>query len=257
MLDVLTIDETPVRVWRQGEEGSGAALVFLHGVQQQMGAAGFLQRLAAAHHVVAPEHPGFGETGGFDRLQDLGDLVLHYREVLETLTGHRRVVLMGHSLGGMFAAEIAAFCPDLVDRLILVNSYGMWLDEAPMPDYFVMQPPELDAALWGTRDPDEVARLRARLPQETDANLAQNMASATKFMWPLPDRGLRRRLRHVKAPTLVVHGTADGLVPLAHARALAEAIPKGRLHELPGAGHYPMIEAEDAFLAAVEAFMSD
>lgn len=251
-MDLVTIDETPVRVWRQGE---GSALVFLHGVQQQMGDAGFLRQLAARHEVVAPEHPGFGETGGFDRLHDLSDLVLHYRRVLETLTGHRRIVLMGHSLGGMFAAEIAAFCPDLVDRLVLVNSYGLWLDEAPMPDYFVMQKPELEAAIWGAKDAEAVARLRARMPPESDDNLAQNMASATKYMWPLPDRGLRRRLRHIKAPTLVVHGSADGLIPLAHARALAAAIPQAELCELPGAGHYPMIEDEAAFLSAVERFL--
>jgi len=251
MLDTLDINDTPVRVWRQGA-AAGGTLVFLHGVQQQMGDAPFLRALAQRHHVVAPEHPGFGGTGGFDRLHDLTDLILHYRRVLEALGAARPVTLMGHSLGGMFAAEIAAFCPDLVDRLVLVNSYGLWLDEAPMPDYFVMQKPQLDAALWATRDPARIAALKALIPAETDDHLAQNTASATKYMWPLPDRGLRRRLHHIKAPTLVIHGAEDGLIPLAHARALAGAIPQADLVTIAGAGHYPMIEAEADFLAALE-----
>ncbi len=252
MLDLLEIDETPVRVWRKG---SGGTLVFLHGIQQQMGDAPFLRSLAERVHVVAPEHPGFGETGGFDRLHDLTDLVLHYRRVLEAVAGDRPVTLIGHSLGGMFAAEIAAFCPDLVDRLVLVNSYGLWLDEAPMPDYFVMQKSQLDAALWATREPVRLAQLKAQVPPETDDNLAQNTATATKFIWPLPDRGLARRLRHIKAPTLVIHGTEDGLIPLAHARALASAIPGAELRTIAKAGHYPMIEAEPAFMAALDGFV--
>jgi pimeloyl-ACP methyl ester carboxylesterase len=74
-------------------------------------------------------------------------------------------------------------------------------------------------------------------------------------MWPIPDRGLRRRLPHLTVPTLVLHGESDGLVPVAYAQELASRIPDAKLVTIPGAGHLPMIEAEDAFVSAVTAFL--
>ena len=84
---------------------------------------------------------------------------------------------------------------------------------------------------------------------------AQNRATATKFMWPIAERGLRRRLRYVEAPTLVVHGTSDGLLPMAYAEELAGLIDGAELVRIADAGHYPMIEQEHAFLDAVTAFL--
>lgn len=250
-LEKNTIDGIEVRVWSKGE---GRPLVFLHGFAQHLGEAPFLRRLAETRRVVAPEHPGYGETGGFEQLHDLTDLVLRYRVVIESLVDGP-ADLIGHSLGGMFAAEIAAQCPDLVRRLVLVDSYGLWLDEHPLPDLFVMQPPQMAAALWHTSDPAKIDEMKSRHLQETDDNLAQNIAVATKFMWPIPDRGLSRRLRYIKAPTLVLHGADDGLIPWPYAEALARGIPGAEARSIAGAGHLPMIEAEDAFLRELGAFL--
>jgi pimeloyl-ACP methyl ester carboxylesterase len=84
---------------------------------------------------------------------------------------------------------------------------------------------------------------------------AQNLGTATKFMWPVPDRGLSRRLPYVKAPTLIVHGEADGLIPPVYAQAFARMIAGSRLAIIRNAGHLPMIEAEDEFTAAVAQFL--
>ena len=95
------------------------------------------------------------------------------------------------------------------------------------------------------------------VPAGGDAVLARqrNLGAATKFMWPIPDRGLTRRLAFIEAPTLVVHGAADGLVPLAYGRRLASLIGNAAFHPIAGAGHMPMLEAENAFVGAVAAFL--
>ena len=84
---------------------------------------------------------------------------------------------------------------------------------------------------------------------------AQNRATATKLMWPIADRGLRRRLQYISAPTLVVHGASDGLLPVSYAQELVNMIGGARLAVIEGAGHYPMLEQEDAFVSAVEDFL--
>ncbi len=251
-----TIGTTPVRSWSAGQ---GTPLFYLHGFEQHPGAASFLRRLAEDRAVRAPEHPGFGRTGGFDELVDLTDLVLHYRAVIEAAAADRGPVdIIGHSLGGMFAAEIAALCPDLVRKLVLVSPYGLWLDDAPMPDPFAITLPELHKAKWA--DPEAWIKREPNGFTEGDASdynayRQQNLGAATKFMWPIPDRGLSRRLPHVRAETLIVHGADDGLVPPVYADAFRRLMPRARRVILPKCGHLPMIEAEDAFLAEVTAFL--
>ena len=250
-----TVGSTPVRAWVGGE---GAPLVYLHGFEQHPGAAAFLDRLAQGRQVLAPEHPGYGGSGGFDSLVDILDLVLHYRDYLEPLVAqHGPVDLVGHSLGGMFAAEIAAICPDLVRRLVLVNAYGLWLDDHPQPDPFVILPAELQAAKWA--DPATWAARESNSYDGPEAEFIyyrnQNLGAASKFMWPIPDRGLSRRLRHIRADTLIVHGKRDGLLPPAYAHAFAQAIPGARVAMIDAAGHLPMFEAEDVFVKTVQDFL--
>ncbi|MBN8872749.1 MAG: alpha/beta hydrolase [Rhodospirillales bacterium] len=249
---ILTLGAARVRVWQFGAPHPGQPpLLYLHGFEAHPGPAPFLIRLARQQEVWAPEHPGYGESSGFESIHDVTDLVLHYRRLIEHW-GVGRVDLMGHSLGGMFAAEIAALCPHLVRRLVLVDAYGLWLDAHPAPDPFVMPAEALARAKFA--DPGWAGREPTTLPEDAAARAIArtgNLAAATKFMWPVADRGLARRLPFVHAPTLVVHGAADGLVPPAHAEAFARLIPAARVAMIPNAGHLPMVEQEDAFLAAV------
>ncbi len=115
-----------VDVW---EGGAGSPLMFLHGYERHPGDAAFLGRLAQRHRVWAPEQPGYGTSIGSEEIHDLLDLVLFYRALMQDLDVGP-VDLVGHSIGGMIAAEIAAITPDVVRRLVLVDSFGLWLDEA-------------------------------------------------------------------------------------------------------------------------------
>jgi pimeloyl-ACP methyl ester carboxylesterase len=244
-----------VRVW---SGGVGPPLVYLHGFEHHPGDAPYLQRLSRERHVLAPEHPGFGASAGFDRLTDLQDLILYYRALVGSW-GYGPVDVIGHCLGGMFAAELAVLAPQLVRRLVLVDPYGLWLDAAPLPDPFLLAPAGLAAVKW--HDAASAGRETTAFDPALGDTAAEfrtiNLTAASKFIWPIPDRGLARRLPYLTAPTLVIHGEADGLTPPSYAAAWAAALPHARTAVIADAGHLPMVEAEDAFIALVEDFLEE
>ncbi|MFC5949154.1 alpha/beta fold hydrolase [Pseudonocardia lutea] len=254
-LEIPNIGTFDVELW---EEGSGAPLLYLHGYERHPGGAGFLKRLAADHRVLAPEQPGYGNSTGFEHFTDVQDVALYYRELVESW-GLDSVDVVGHSLGGMFAAELAAVAPQLVRRLVLVNAYGLWLDAEPTLDPFGPAD-QVKAAKWHAEPPEVEPTNFVPDPEDPHASIlftARNLGCATKFMWPIADRGLRRRLPLIDAPALVVHGTSDGLLPVSYAEEFVRLIPDARLHRVEAAGHYPMVEQEDEFVSAVSAFLAD
>lgn len=255
-LDTKQVSGANVRVW---DEGSGSPVLFLHGYEGHPGSAGFLTRLAESHRVIAPEQPGFGKSTGFEKFHYLLDLVLFYRTLAESL-GLEQVDVIGHSLGGMIAGELAAVSPQLVRRLVLVDPFGLWRDEEPSVDPFG-EAEALKRAKWANPDAAPEALPSAFEPDPDDPQAvifytAQNLGSATKFLWPIADHGLRGRLPLIKAPTLVVNGEADKLVPLSYAEEFAALIPDARLATIAGAGHYPMVEREDDFVQVVGEFLA-
>jgi pimeloyl-ACP methyl ester carboxylesterase len=245
-----------VNVW---EEGEGSPLLYLHGYERHPGGAPFLRRLAEHHRVIAPEQPGYGTSAGFENVRDLLDLVLFYRSFIEDTVGEP-VDVLGHSTGGMIAAEIAAIAPQDVRRLVLVDAFGLWLDDQPSLDPFG-QASQVLRAKWHDPDqrPDPEPTLFVEDPEDPQGAVvteAQNRATATKFMWPIADRGLRRRTQYIKAPTLIVHGASDGLLPVSYAEEMVSLLSDGRLHVVENAGHYPMIEQETEFIGVVEDFLA-
>lgn len=253
-----TIDRATVRSWSSGE-ARAPGLLYLHGFERHPGEAPFLRRMARNRRVIAPEHPGYGESTGLDAMDHVLDLVLHYRRFVEEKFGGPLDVV-GHSLGGMFAAEFAAICPHLTKSLVLVAPYGIWLDDDAQPDPFLLNEKELQAAKWSdpaaAQPEDSLPLPGGEDPHAKVYDRARNMGAATKFMWPIPDHGLRRRLPLIRARTLVVRGADDGLVPRAHADEFARLIPGASLASIDRAGHLPMLERPDEFGDIVEAFLS-
>ncbi|MER6981803.1 alpha/beta fold hydrolase [Streptomyces carpinensis] len=255
-LDIANVGTFDVNLWTAG---SGSPVLFLHGYERHPGGAPFLQRLAASHTVYAPEQPGYGNSTGFEHVQDIFDLALFYRELVRSL-GVERIDVIGHSTGGMVAAELAALSPEIIGKLVLVDAFGLWLDDQPAQDPFGAAD-EVKAAKW--HDPAAIPNPEPTIfvpdPEDPHGEIffqAQNLATATKFMWPIADRGLRRRLPYVRARSLVVNGASDGLVPTAYAKEFVRLIPQCELAVIADAGHYPFIEQEDEFIATVEKFLS-
>lgn len=259
-------DERLLEVWagrvrpRVLVAGDGPPLVYLHAV---FGLAWdpFIETLARDHTVYAPEHPGTspGEPDAATPLDDVWDLVLYYEEVLDAL-GLDRVALVGHSFGAMVAAELAAGFPARVSHLVLVSPIGLWRDDLGFRNPLVMDFPTM--ARHAFADPQgQVAQAMLTLPEDPQEQaealigITWSMATTAKFFWPLADRGLHKRLHRVTAPTLVVWGDQDGIVPPEYAAEWQRRIRGARAEVLPGAAHVPQLERLDAVGPLVTDFL--
>jgi pimeloyl-ACP methyl ester carboxylesterase len=237
-------------------EGEGEPVVFLHGPFGQEWPQ-FLSDLAKHRHVFAPSNPGGEEPEDLKLLDNLWDLVLYYDELFEALGLDGQVDLVGHSFGGMVAAEIAATFPKRVRKLVLIDAMGLWIDDDPMNDH-VLQPPERQRRLlYHDQSNPEVA---ARLEVSDDLALAQaqsirqfsSIAASSHFSWPIPERGLSKRLHRIRADTLIIWGADDALIPPSYGEKFRDSIPNARLELIQDAGHYPYLEQREQVVAATE-----
>ena len=243
------------------EHGSGAPLVFLHGISGLLDDWRWMELLGAQHRVYAPELPGFGDSRGEELLSDMLDFALHGWDVVDALelTGSTPVVV-GHSLGGMIAAEMAALAPQSIGGLVLVDAFGLWLDSAPVPDLFALLPYELGDVLFsdasvasrllsGAADGAELEELRAFFVDN-----ARRMGTAGKILFPIPNRGIARRLYRVQVETLVAWGSEDRVMRPAYAERWVSLLPRARAVVVEGAGHMLPYERPDAFAREILGF---
>jgi pimeloyl-ACP methyl ester carboxylesterase len=231
--------------------GSGPPLLYLHGAIGQKGWSPFLERLARQFTVYAPYMPGYGNSGGLEHLEDLHDLIIYHFALLDALDVPRAHIV-GHSLGGMIAAEMAAMAPGVVDRLVLASPAGLWRDEDPVADLLALNADELLERLTATPDgADSLDGLRDMLSRDR----MQDIAAAGKFLWPIPDRGLKRRAYRIKSPTLILWGGEDRINPPSYAADFQSLITGSRTATLLNAGHLLMLEQADAFADAVAGFL--
>jgi len=247
----------PIRVHVQG---SGPAVVFFHG-PWGLTWGPFLDALARQFTVYAPEHPGTSpeDPDAIRHVDSLWDLVLCYDELLEQLK-LRDVMLAGHSFGAMVACEVAALQPARVKRLALMDPIGLWLDDAPVVNWMLQGPAEMPAYVFHQPD-GPAAKAMFAVPAEPEAGalartrLTWAMGATGKFIWPIPDKGLKKRIHRITAPTLLLWGEHDRLVPRAYAKEFAGRIADTRLEVVAGAGHAPHLEQPDATARAVLAFL--
>ena len=242
------------------EGGAGPPLLFLHGAGGYVGWPDYLDRLAEQYHVYAPAHPGVAESTGLNHLDDLWDLVQFYEELLDALD-IRQCYVVGHSYGGFCAAELAAHRPERVSRLVLVNSLGLWLDDHPVADFFILTPDERRAMLWHDADSD-LAQAYVAAPEGIEERMEhtldrlQTLQSVAKFTWPIPERGLAKRAHRITMPALALWGDSDQVVPPEYAAAFRELLPNASVNIIPQCGHIPQLERPDAFHDAVTGFLA-
>ena len=242
------------------EGGSGAPLLYLHGAGGLLADNPFLDQLSQRHAVFAPEWPGYGESTGDELLEDMLDFALHGWDLVDAL-GLGRPHLVGHSMGGMIAAEMACLAPRDAAKLVLAAPAGLWVDEHPIPDIFAMLPFQLAEALFA--DP---AKGQAMMTGGADLSniealkdyyiaAQRRLAMAGKILFPIPNRRLSKRLYRLTADTLLVWGAQDRLIVPAYAKAWQTLIPSARLAVVEGAGHMLPYEQPDAFVRAVQTFL--
>lgn len=239
--------------------GQGEALVFFHSFEGLRDWPEFLDLLAGRFTVYAPLHPGTQGSEGAETLDDPVDLALAYDEWLGAL-GLTSACLVGHFFGGMVAAELAALCPGRAHGLVLLSPMGLWLTEAPIPDVVSLPPAELEPLLWKDSE-SPVARAWSMTPANEEEKIAeqieriQRLAAMGKFVWPLPDKGLKKRLHRIGAPTLLLWGDADRVNPLAYAQEFIRWIKGAEIRILPG-GHMLPYESAEATARAILGFFA-
>jgi pimeloyl-ACP methyl ester carboxylesterase len=239
--------------------GSGEPLLFLHGAGGLIGVDAFLDELGKNFKVIAPNFPGYGDTTGAELIDDVLDASLFHQQLMDDL-GIASAHVVGHSMGGMLAAELAAVDSHRVKKLVLVCPAGFWRDENPIPDFFSMDLGDLAASLF--HDPKSpLAQMFTAIPEDAErlaemyVERTKRLTQASKFLWPLPDRGLKKRAWRIAAPTLLLWGASDRLIPPVYAQEFTSRIKQARTQTIKEAGHMVMYEQPEAFVKAVNDFL--
>jgi pimeloyl-ACP methyl ester carboxylesterase len=247
---MLDVRDTQIRVLRGG---SGPPLLFLHGASGHTGLLPFLERLSQTFDVIVPEHPGFGASDDPPWLDRPADLAYFYLDLIEALK-LERVHLMGTSLGGWIAAELAVRNTSHLASLTLICAVGIAANGAPADDMFRMTAEENARRFYF--DPERVRR-RLELFDKADRRvLVRNRSTVVRLAYPdFVNPELAKWLHRVDVPTLLVWGENDGLVPRRFGEAYRESIRGASLVIISRAGHAPFDEQPDAFLSAFDNFL--
>ncbi|OQR65601.1 alpha/beta hydrolase [Streptomyces maremycinicus] len=250
-------DDLPVI--QAGDPAARTALV-LHGGGGPQTVAPIVRHLAASLHTFAPTHPGWNGTTRPDFITSVADLATAYLARLLD-HGERDVVLVGSSIGGWIALEMAVRAADderykgLIGAVVDIDGVGVVVEGEPVTDFFALDARGLAEAAW--HDPERGYMDPARLTEEQRAiQQANGRTMAVIAGRGMSDPTLLARLGAVNVPTLVVWGESDRIVTPAYGRAVADAVPGARFVEIQAAGHLPHLEAPEATWAAIDQFLS-
>jgi len=238
-MDLKTVQTHHVPV-RYLEGGSGQPLVYLHSAGGVTADDVLLNALAKTHHVYAPMLPGYGDSEECGEIRDMLDVTLHTWDVVHAL-GLKDPILVGHSMGGMMAAEMAA----------------VWLDDHPTADIFSVMPYEMPALMFHDAVAGAAmftAGTNVEDPGFLQAYLVRNarqLGMAGRILFPIPERGLSQRLYRVTAKTVLVWGDSDRVVSPVYAQAFKRLIKDAALVSIPEAGHMVPWEKTAEVAAAI------
>lgn len=235
--------------------GAGEPLLYLHGPRGIDDPSPLLEQLAKRFTVFAPDHPGFGQSDDPDWLDTIADLAMFYNDFLDQLDLHA-VHVVGHSLGGWVALELAIRNASRLRSLTLASSAGIRVEGVGRGDMYITTPTELGKLLFcGPERQSEIAN--AEEDPERLALITKNRVSSAKLTWHprLYDPRLAKWLHRVRLPTLVLWGEEDRVIPSAHADEFVRLIPHASKVMIPACGHLSDIERPGAFADSVSAFV--
>ncbi|WP_405583771.1 alpha/beta fold hydrolase [Streptomyces sp. NBC_01092] len=247
-------DDLPLTL---SEAGSGRPVLILHGGGGPATVAGIARHLAGSAHTLTPVHPGWDGTPRPARLTGIDDLALAYLHFLHD-RGLRDVMVIGSSLGGWTAAEMAVRdTAGIITGLVLINAVGVHVESEPIADIFALDPRAIAEHTW--HDPDRFYVDPADTPAGQLAARQANMATMRVIAGDpyMHDPKLMRRLGRVRQPALLLWGESDRVVTPAYGAAYADAFGDGRLEVIPKAGHLPQVEQPEATFALIDAHLRE
>ena len=235
--------------------GSGRPLLLLHGAGGGANWLPFMSDLAARHDVIVPEHPGFGGSDTPDWLDTIPDLANFYLDFLDQLDLNN-VDLVGHSLGGWIAAELAARNTRRLASLTLVCSAGIHVKGVAQIDTFLSNDEQRVRDMFYDQKYADQMLKHAQDPALEDTHL-KNRTTTAKLIWQprAYDPHLHKWLHRIDVPTLLLWGANDKLFPKDYAFAFQKLITGSQVAVIPDCGHIPQVEQRPAFVAALEGFL--
>jgi pimeloyl-ACP methyl ester carboxylesterase len=253
--EIVKVGGIDVHTWLGG---TGAPLLVLHGAGGNRGFTRWTREVAKHFTVWAPTHPGYGRSGDAEWMDTIGDLARFYSWFIDAV-GLRRPHLMGASMGGWTAAELATMSPGAIDRLILVDPVGLKPETGEILDVFYHSPAELRTL--NVHDPKTIPEwdeLFGKPPTPADLEIAErNREMAARLTWKpyMHNPVLERFLPRVTNPALIVWGREDRIVPVGCGEQYRRLLPNATLTVLDRCGHMPPIEQPDAFARLVLEFL--
>jgi pimeloyl-ACP methyl ester carboxylesterase len=236
------------------DRGQGHTFLLLHGGAGPLSVAAFADALAETEQarVIAPTHPGFGGTPRPDALDSPQGLAALYVALADELD-LTDVTVIGNSVGGWIAAEMAVLNSPRITGVLLVDAVGIDAPEFPVADFFSLTLDQV--AEYSYHNPDAFRIDPSTMPPEQQAAMAGNRATLAVYGGAgMADPTLAGRLAAVTVPTLVVWGESDRIVVPDYGRLFAAAIPGARFELLPETGHVPQIESPQRLLRAIADF---
>jgi pimeloyl-ACP methyl ester carboxylesterase len=235
--------------------GEGPPLLYLHGGGGAPRWLPFMAALAERFDVIVPEHPGFGRSETPEWLDTIGDLAFFYLDFIREL-GLERVHLVGSSMGGWIAAELAVRSAHDLASLTLISSVGIHVKGLQKGDFFLWSHEQLIRNLFADPKFAEVILAMTVTEEEQDQRL-KNALAVAKLGWQprLYNPHLAKWLHRIDVPTLIAWGDSDKLVPLAYGTAFRDLIPGSRLEVFERCGHLPHAECADKFVRALTGFI--
>jgi pimeloyl-ACP methyl ester carboxylesterase len=247
----LTVNDCKVRL-RRG--GSGPALLYLHGANGAAKVPAFLESFTNHFEVLVPEHPGFGESDIPDWLENIHDLAYFYSDFLNQ-RGLSKVNVIGSSIGGWLAMEMAIREPNRFSSMVLIGCAGIRLDGIPPGDIFQWDPA---TAVRNTFvDKKMVNFALSHPPEPATAQKNRRTVERLAFDPRLHDPILHKWLYRIKCPVQLAWGDQDMIMPMAYGHAFAKLIPQSQLVVYPNCGHLPQMEQATEFTACSLKFMRE
>lgn len=255
--DMIRIAGAEIEVFDSGRGADGIPILYLHEGRGFVPDCRFAGLLTERRRLIVPSHPGFGRSSLPDWLDSIDDISYLYLELVERF-GLERVALVGASIGGWIAAEIAAKTPSWLDRLVLVAPCGVKLgppDRLDIPDMFAMPEAQLHRLLH--HDPEAMREDPAQMSDEELRIRARNRETLALLVWEpyMHNPKLKHRLHRVRVPTLFLRGVGDGLISAEYLAGYARLFPDARVETIAAAGHVPQREQPEAFASAVLSFL--
>ena len=259
-----------IRLWQDRIEteveiaGRGPALVYLHGPWGLNPDRAFIARLAGAHTVYAPRHPGTtpGDPNGGSCAQRLArshrSIMVNCLIVCSSIARRSSSAIRS---AGWLPPNWRRMSPKSVGKLVLIDPVGLWRDDLPVKNWMVLSDTERRPSLFADPKGDAAQQFFA-IPSDPDervdvlAQFVWSQACTGKFVWPVPDRGLKHRIHRIAAPTLIVWGDSDRIIAPDYAKEFAKRIAGARVQMIAKAGHLPQLEQPEAVAKAVLGFLA-